>query len=218
MGGCLACPYCKGLLWLTAAAPIISRFAVLGYDLFVTGRWFPWQRQLTRACAFSLPQWQNAAVEAREGSWGLQTLKVLFCCPDVSSSGLKCHHYGIQSIEFFFFNPRKALSHSLFLPPILPAFSMSTRDHEVFPIFEATHPQGDISPQGPQGIHNGVGKGNRLPCFKTPQVASCMITGTILLNVSVPQFPQMENGGNNSTFRTVSGNDNQCISVGYYSL
>lgn len=91
---------------------------------------------------------------------------------------------------------------------------MSTRDHEVFPVFEATHPQEDIIPQGPQGIHNGVGTSNRLPCFKPPPVAGCMYLCTILLNLSLPQFPQMENGGSNSTFRTVSSNDNQCISVG----
>ena len=217
MGGCPACPYSKGLLWLTATAPIISRFAVLGYDLFVTGGWFPWQWQLTRACAFALLQWQNAAVEAREGSWGLQTLKVLFCCPDVSSSGLKCHHYGIQSIEFFLILGRLWATPFFFLlyyllsvcPPEIRKSSQSLRS--------LTH-KGILTPQGPQGIHNGVGTGNRLPCFKPPPVASCMITGTILLNLSVPQFPQMENEGNNSTFRTVSGNDNQCISVGYYSL
>lgn len=38
-------------------------------------------------------QWQNAAIEAKEGSWEPQWLKELFCRHDVSFSRLNCHRY-----------------------------------------------------------------------------------------------------------------------------
>lgn len=49
----------------------------------------------------ALPQWQNAAVEARR-SCGPRRLKVLFCCPDVSSSGAeKAPLWYTEASEFF---------------------------------------------------------------------------------------------------------------------
>lgn len=78
VGGWLARLYCKGHLWPTATAPVVSWPAALGYDLFVNWGWFLWQQQLAKACPFPPVQWQNEAAKAKEWSWGPESLRELF--------------------------------------------------------------------------------------------------------------------------------------------
>lgn len=80
----LAYPYCRGSLAHNHNSN--NLFAALGYDLFVSRGWFPWQQQLARAFTFPPLQWWNAAGKAKEESLGPESLKELFCNHDVSFS------------------------------------------------------------------------------------------------------------------------------------
>lgn len=127
----------------------------------MTGVWFPWQRKLARACAFAfLCSGRMQVWRQRRGPGGPSHSRsysavMMSIFPGKIASLLYIEHY------IFFFNLWRALKHLFFLSSKLPSLSMSTSDHDVFPVFEAT----DALRVGIV-IYSNVGTGNGLPDFK----------------------------------------------------